>query len=84
MRKFLAAMFAFVLVFPLILAAQASISLISFALDRDFYIRAVDSQPVYDVIISERIISQLVFERLPLPRQKLLPFLFRRQFLPLQ
>ncbi len=67
MRRFLAAVFALALVFPLILTAQASISTISFALDRDFYIQALDSQPVYDVILSERTISQLVFERLPLP-----------------
>jgi len=67
MRKFIGGIFALVLVLPLLLAAQASVSVITFALDRDFYIRAVDSQPVYDVILSERIISQLVFERFPLP-----------------
>ena len=67
MRKALAVIFTILIVFPLILAAQVSIGVISFAFDRDFYIGAVSSGQVYEAIISKGIIDQFIHQRLDLP-----------------
>lgn len=67
MRKIIAFLIAVVLVFPLILAAQMLASVNSFVLDRDFYIDALDSDQVYDSLLSDDTISGILGKYLPLP-----------------
>ena len=67
MRKLLAILITFALVFPLILAAQALASVNSFILDRDFYIQAIDSDLVYDSLLSESMLGATLGAYLPLP-----------------
>lgn len=67
MRKTLALIFTILFVFPLIFAAQVSISTITFALDRDFYIQALSSDTVYQALLSEGAVDQLINSQLNLP-----------------
>jgi len=67
MRKIIAFLIAVVLVFPLILAAQVLASVNSFVLDRDFYNEALDSDQVYDSLLSDDTIRGILGEYLPLP-----------------
>lgn len=67
MRKFLALILLITLVFPLVLSAQALISVGSFVLDRQFYIGALDNDQLYDSLISETIVSSFLNRGLSLP-----------------
>lgn len=67
MRKILAFLIAVALVFPLILSAQALFSVESFVLDRDFYIEALDSDQVYESLLSDAMISDVLGKYLPIP-----------------
>lgn len=67
MRKLFAFFIALVLVMPLLLAAQAVIASSSFILDRDFYTDSIDSEDVYEHIITDAVIWGLISEQLALP-----------------
>ena len=67
MRKILALFMALILVVPLLLAAQAVASASSFILDRDFYSESIDSDEIYESLISEAVIWGLLREQLSLP-----------------
>lgn len=67
MRKFIAILFTIFLVFPLLLSAQATTSVTSWALDRQFYIDALDQPQVYAAFTSGRMIDTLLHDRLGLP-----------------
>ena len=67
MRKIIAFLIAVALVFPLILAAQVFGSINSFVLDREFYIDALDSDQVYDSLLSDDTIRGILGDYLPLP-----------------
>ncbi len=67
MRKFIAILLTIVLVFPLLLSAQAAVSVTSWALDRQFYIDALDQPQVYAALTSGPLIDILLHERLGLP-----------------
>ena len=67
MRRILAMIFAFLVVFPLVLSAQVSASAITFALDRDFYIEALSTRQVYETIMDAGLINQLINRQLNIP-----------------
>ena len=67
MRKFIAFIIAGALVFPLILASQALISVNSFVLDRNFYIDVLNTDQVYDSLLSGKTLSNTLKGYLPLP-----------------
>ncbi len=67
MRKIIAILIAVVLVFPLIIAAQVLGSVNSFVLDRNFYIESMDSDKVYESLLSDDTIAEILGEYLPLP-----------------
>ncbi len=67
MRKIIALLITLALVFPLILAAQALVSVNSFVLDRNFYIQALDSDQVYESLLSDGMVSTVLGKYLPLP-----------------
>lgn len=67
MRKLFAILLTIAFIFPLLLAAQVSVSVVSFALNRDFYIRALDADPVYNTLLSDQVINRFVFDHLSLP-----------------
>jgi hypothetical protein len=67
MRILLALLLTLALVFPLILAAQALISVNSFVLDRNFYIQVLDSDRVYSALISGSMLNSALGVYLPLP-----------------
>lgn len=67
MRKFIAILLTISLVFPLLLSAQAVISVTSWALDRQFYIDALDQPQVYETLTSSPMIDKFLHERLGLP-----------------
>jgi hypothetical protein len=67
MRKFIAILLTIFLVFPLLLSAQATASVTSWALDRQFYIDALDQPQVYTAFTSGPMIDTLLHERLGLP-----------------
>ena len=66
MRKFVAILLAIFLVFPLLLSAQAAVSVTSWALDRQFYIDVFDQPQVYATFTSGPLIDKLLHERLGL------------------
>ncbi len=66
MRKFIALLLTISLVFPLVLSAQAVISVTSWALDRQFYIDALNQPQVYETLTSGPMIDKLLQERLGL------------------
>ena len=67
MRKFIALILTILLVFPLLLSTQAAIVVSSWALDRQFYIDALDQPQVYAAFTSGPIIDTLLHKRLGLP-----------------
>jgi hypothetical protein len=67
MRKIFAIFFFLILVFPLLFAAQISISVISWALDRDFYATTLDQPVVYTAIGAGPMIDQILANSLRLP-----------------
>jgi hypothetical protein len=67
MRILLALLLTLALVFPLILAAQALISVNSFILDRNFYIEVLDSDQVYGALTSDSMINLVFGNYFPLP-----------------
>lgn len=67
MRKLIAIILAISLVFPLLLSAQAAVSVTSWALDRQFYIDALDQPKIYSSITSSPMIDKFLHERLGLP-----------------
>lgn len=67
MRKLLALLMALFLVMPLLLAAQAVVSASSFILDPDITSEGVDSDEIYNSILSEAVIWGLVRAQLDLP-----------------
>ena len=67
MRKFIAIFLTIFLVFPLLLSAQAAVSVTSWALDRQFYIDALDQPQVYATFTSGPMIDKLLHEQLGLP-----------------
>jgi len=69
MRKIIAFLIAATLVFPLILAAQLLFSVNSFILDRDFYIGTLDNDKIYDSLLSDDTIDEILGEYLPLPAE---------------
>ena len=67
MRKFVAILLAIFLVFPLLLSAQAAVSVTSWALDRQFYIDALDQPQVYVAFTSGPMINKLLHDQIGLP-----------------
>ena len=67
MRKFIAILLTVILVFPLLLSAQALISVSSWALDRQFYIDALDQHQVFSTFTSGIMIEKLIFNQFDLP-----------------
>jgi len=67
MRKLIAFLLAIALVFPLILAAQVLGSVNTFVLDRDFYIKTLDSDQVYDSLLSDATIRGILGDYFLLP-----------------
>lgn len=67
MRKLIALIMALVLVIPLLLAALAVVSASSFILDREFYTDMVDSDEVYESIISDAVVWGTLSGQLSLP-----------------
>jgi len=67
MRKLIAFLLAIALVFPLILATQALSSVNSFVLDRNFYIKTLESDQVYDSLLSDATIRGILGDYFPLP-----------------
>ncbi len=67
MRKFVAILLAIFLVFPLLLSAQAAVSVTSWVLDRQFYIDALDQPQVYTTFTSGPMIDKLLHDQIGLP-----------------
>ncbi|MDO9546967.1 MAG: hypothetical protein Q7J07_09515 [Pelolinea sp.] len=67
MRKFIATLLVIFLVFPLLLSAQAVISVSSWALDRQFYIDAFAQEQVFSTLTSGPMIEKLLYDQLNLP-----------------
>ncbi|MBM3138492.1 MAG: hypothetical protein FJZ98_09935 [Chloroflexi bacterium] len=67
MRKLIAIIFTAILVFPLLLATQAIISVGSFTLDRQFYIDTLDNESVYENIITDTMVPRILNSGLYLP-----------------
>ena len=67
MRKFIAILLTIFLVFPLLLSAQAAVSVTSWALDRQFYIDALDQPQVYAAFTSGPMIDTLLHDQVGLP-----------------
>jgi hypothetical protein len=67
LRKFIALLLAVSLVFPLLLATQAVISVSSWALDRQFYMDALNKEQVYSALTSGPLFEKLIYSQLNLP-----------------
>ena len=67
MRKFVAILLAIFLVFPLLLSAQAVISVTTWVLDRQFYIDALDQPQIYTTFTSGPLINKLLRDQIGLP-----------------
>jgi len=67
MRKLIAIILAIILVFPLLLSAQVTVSAASWALDRQFYIDTLDEPKIYSTLTSGHLIDKLLHEQLGLP-----------------
>jgi len=67
MRKFFAVLFSLLLVFPIILGAQATVSVITWVLDRNFYIDTLNQPEVYMTLTSGPMIDQMIHQQLRLP-----------------
>lgn len=69
MRKLLAILLTISLVFPLVLASQSTISVASWALDRQFYIDALNNQQVYDNLLSDEMLDEVLRSHFALPSE---------------
>jgi hypothetical protein len=67
MRKFIAILLSIFLVFPLLLSAQASVSVTSWALDRQFYMDTLDQPQIYAAYTSGLMIDTLLHDQIGLP-----------------
>ncbi|MCD6356495.1 MAG: hypothetical protein J7L66_04330 [Anaerolineaceae bacterium] len=67
MRKFIAVLFCLFLVFPLILAAQTTTSVISWALDKQFYIDVLNNPRVYETLTSGPMVNKFLHDQMGLP-----------------
>ncbi len=67
MRKFLAVILSICLVFPLLVASQAALSTVSWALDRQFYTDALDQEQVYQALLSDQTLDNILRSQLSLP-----------------
>ena len=67
MRKLLAIFLSICLVFPLLLASLTALSTISWALDRQFYTDTLDNETVYQALLSDAALDDILRSRLSLP-----------------
>jgi len=67
MRKLIAVIFTICLVFPLLVASLTALSTISWALDRQFYTDALDNEAVYQALLSDASMDDILRSRLSLP-----------------
>jgi hypothetical protein len=67
MRKLFAIIFFIILVLPLIFGAQTAISVITWALDRDFYTEILDQPQAYSALGTGPLIDQMLIIQLQLP-----------------
>jgi len=67
MRRILAITFTILIVFPLVLTAQFSVSAVTFALDREFYIEALGSDLVYESVMERGLLNRIANQQLNLP-----------------
>jgi len=67
MRKFFAAIFFITLVFPLLFGVMTSVSVITWTLDRDFYINTLNQPDVVAALNTEPFIDQILQSQLHLP-----------------
>lgn len=69
MRKFIAILLVIFLVFPLLLSAQAAVSVSSWALDRQFYIDVLGQEQVYSTLTTGPTIEKMINDQLNLPAE---------------
>jgi hypothetical protein len=69
MRKLLALLFSICLVFPLLLASLTALSTISWALDRQFYTDTLDNEAVYQALLSNASMDDILRSSLSLPAE---------------
>jgi len=67
MRKVLSGILFVILVFPLMLGAMTTVSVTSWALDRQFYMDTFDQPEVHQALTSSRMIDQFISGNLNLP-----------------
>ena len=67
MRKLIAVLFTICLVFPLLLASLTAFSTISWALDRTFYIDTLDQDQVYQALLSDQTLDDILRNQIALP-----------------
>ena len=67
LRKLIAFVLTLCLAFPLLLASQVTVSIASWALDRQFYIDALDNEDVYQAFLSEEMLESILRQYLVLP-----------------
>ena len=67
MRKIIAFIFTICLVFPLLVASLTALSTISWALDRQFYTDALDQEAVYQALLSDATLDDILRSQLSLP-----------------
>ncbi len=67
MRKLFAIIFFIILVFPLLFAAMTAVSVVTWALDRDFYIETLDQPEVYAALSTAPLIDRALNAQLRLP-----------------
>lgn len=67
MRKLIAILLIISVVFPLLLASQAAVSTVSWLLDRQFYINALNNEQVYDNLLSDEMLEDILRTQFALP-----------------
>ena len=67
MRKLLAILFSICLVFPLLLASLTALSTLSWTLDRQFYTDTLDNEAVYQALLSDANMDNILRNQLSLP-----------------
>jgi hypothetical protein len=67
MRKLIAVLLTICLVFPLLLASLTAFSTISWALDRTFYTDALDQDQVYQALLSDQTLDDILRSQIALP-----------------
>lgn len=67
MRKFLAVILSISLVFPLLVARQAALNTVSWALERQFYTDALDQEQVYQALLSNQTLDNILRSQFSLP-----------------